>query len=292
MLGKAYKYFMTVAKTGSFRQAAGELFVSQPAISKQIKDLEDKLGMPLFSRSTRSVSLTAEGKLLYDALQECDAVLDHTLHRMRRLSAGQYVSGQLRIGLVTNWDPERFHQPCVGDFAERNPELEMYIVRADQDELVSRLREGSLDIIFILNNHQAREPGISCHSIGEYPYMLIISKKHPLAVHDDIMERLDGVKLYTHHVSKSPIAKNLASRNLHPKLMLVPNVESKIAAVECGLGCTVVESCSKAAYSGRLRAYPLPGKGVELVAACLNEKQSDPLVAAFMDNLERLKHLI
>ena len=65
-----YKIFYEVAKAGNISKAAKELYISQPAISKAISKLEDSIGIPLFTRSSRGVQLTAEGQVLFEYAKE------------------------------------------------------------------------------------------------------------------------------------------------------------------------------------------------------------------------------
>ncbi len=83
MFSTPYKYFFMVAKTENFHKASEELFVSQPAISKQIQLLEQTLGYTLFKRTTRNVRLTVEGRLLYHALQECNFIMENVQETIR-----------------------------------------------------------------------------------------------------------------------------------------------------------------------------------------------------------------
>ena len=71
-----YKIFYEVAKAGNISKAAKELYISQPAISKAISKLEDSLGLPLFTRSSRGVQLTPEGEILFTHAREAFDALD------------------------------------------------------------------------------------------------------------------------------------------------------------------------------------------------------------------------
>ena len=90
------RYFVAVARTLSFTKAATKLRIAQPALSRPVQDLEEEIGVDLFRRSPRGVTLTAEGELL---LEEAEALLrqaESTIERVQALARGEY--GELRIG--------------------------------------------------------------------------------------------------------------------------------------------------------------------------------------------------
>ena len=92
-----YRVFYTVAKCGSLTRAAEELFISQPAVSQAIKQLEGQLGTPLFNRTHRGMELTAQGgKLIYAQVEEALSLLDGAENKLIELKTT--ASGTLRIG--------------------------------------------------------------------------------------------------------------------------------------------------------------------------------------------------
>lgn len=287
IFSNATQYFLAVARTGSFQKASDELYISQSAVSKQIKLLEEKLGYPLFRRTTRAVNLTPEGKRLYMALLECEQILDSAQTDIQGALSSAALSGTLRIGILSSWRTDKFDKPYLTDFFHKDSPVDVLLSRLDHREMVERLNENELDVILIPRQEIDSDRSISYVSIGEYPLMLVISQDHPLANDDDLLDKLDGVNLYTHHKERSPVVDWFAMRDMHPNVMLVPNVDSKIAAAENGQGCTVVVSCSKAANAAGMCAYPLRGCMMELVVAYKNGE--DPLVSTFVQHVDELQ---
>ena len=80
-----YRIFYTVARSGNISRAADELFISQPAISKSIRKLEQSLDVTLFSRNSRGVQLTEEGELLYDYVQRAFYALQTGEERLKKI---------------------------------------------------------------------------------------------------------------------------------------------------------------------------------------------------------------
>ncbi|RYG07778.1 MAG: LysR family transcriptional regulator [Chitinophagaceae bacterium] len=93
-------YFKTVAEQLHFRKAAEKLFISQPPLSRQIKELEEELGVELFERNNKRVILTEAGKLLKHETEEIFSKLESVKHRLKELKGA--VTGQLRIGYISS----------------------------------------------------------------------------------------------------------------------------------------------------------------------------------------------
>ena len=95
----SYRIFYTVANSGNISKAAKELYISQPAISKSIQKLEESVGCKLFSRSSRGVVLTEEGRLLYSHVSEAFETLTLGEEKLRR--SIELGVGHLKIGVST-----------------------------------------------------------------------------------------------------------------------------------------------------------------------------------------------
>src|ERR1700745_3352647 len=92
------RYFLVVGEVLKIAKAAARLRVAQPALSRQIQDLEDEIGVDLLRRSPRGVTLTAEGKLFLQEVRELLKRVDESVERVRALARGEY--GELHIGYI------------------------------------------------------------------------------------------------------------------------------------------------------------------------------------------------
>jgi DNA-binding transcriptional LysR family regulator len=112
------RYFVAVAEELHFGRAASRLHIAQPPLSRQIRELEVELGLPLFTRTKRRVGLTDAGRTLLDEARVALAQLDHAADAARR--AGQREIGQLVVGVVPTVDHEVFTR-ILRSFANRYP---------------------------------------------------------------------------------------------------------------------------------------------------------------------------
>ena len=136
------KTFVTVAREGSITRSAELLHLSQPAVSAHIKALEDALGLALFERIPRGMSLTAEGKRLLAKAEGALAAHRDLMDEATRLKGR--VAGPFRLGAGSNSSPE-----VVGRFvtalAEQCPEVEVIVKHGTSVEILAGIRGGGLD---------------------------------------------------------------------------------------------------------------------------------------------------
>jgi DNA-binding transcriptional LysR family regulator len=293
MFSTPYKYFFMVAKTENFHKASEELFVSQPAISKQIQLLEQTLGYTLFKRTTRNVRLTVEGRLLYHALQECNFIMENVQETIRYRIESKALAGPLRIGLLHGWDPHYFDLPVISDFQQKHKDIRLLYERHGHRQLVQQLQENMLDLIIVPLDEVLQESGLSFVYIGRYPFKIVISRKHPVSQYDHIMDKLDDVPFYLHPHVRGGITQllgTMASMGIHSKVQLLPNMDSIFAATEAGEGFIMSLSCSRMCHQPDLRVYDLEGfeHCTDLVVA-YKANVNDNLVSEFIGNLIALQ---
>lgn len=138
-----YHIFHTVARTGNISLAAKELYISQPAVSKSISRLEELLNTTLFYRSSRGVSLTAEGALLAEQLQKAFDSISYGEEQLRKIN--ELGIGQITIGVSTTLC-KYVLLPYLKRFTQENPHIRVSIACQPTMETVRNLQNGSIDI--------------------------------------------------------------------------------------------------------------------------------------------------
>ena len=176
------RYFVAVAEELSFTRAAEGLFISQPALSKQVRQLERMLGFRLFRRDHRSVELTAAGKVL---LPLARGIVDDW-ERARRTAAEAAASeaGVLRVGMSTSVG--RGLLPRVTErFAERHPDWKLDIRQVPWSDPTAGLADGSSDVAFLWLPLPDPDP-FEWAVIATERRWVALRESHPLAGRDEI----------------------------------------------------------------------------------------------------------
>ncbi len=138
-----YHIFYIVALTGNISHAADQLFISQPAVSKSIRKLEQSMNTTLFSRSSRGVRLTEDGELLFSHVKSAFQTLENGENQLRlRRELGM---GQLRIG-VSSTLCKYVLMPRLKDFIKSHPHLRVTISCQSTNQTLQMLENGELDL--------------------------------------------------------------------------------------------------------------------------------------------------
>lgn len=141
-----YRIFFAVANNGNITKAAEELMISQPAISKSIKHLEEQLGGMLFVRTKRGVILTEEGKEFYKYISKAMEYIYSAENKFTDLI--NLNTGTIKIGISTTLTRE-FLLPYLEVFHKKYPKIDIEIVTNVSSELIPKLRNGLIDMIIL-----------------------------------------------------------------------------------------------------------------------------------------------
>ncbi len=177
----ALRYFIEVAETLNFSQAARNLHISQPGLSQQIGSLEENLGMKLLHRTTRKVTLTDEGKYLYKHLASSFETIESTITEMKK--SGTIPQTSIKIATIpsaaSNWIPRWFK-----DIKKKFNDIEFYIQETSSSEAIELVRERQCDIAFIrtpLNVRDLVADQLNFMELKRYPIRLVVPSDHPVA---------------------------------------------------------------------------------------------------------------
>lgn len=170
------RYFVTVAKTLNFSEAAKTLFITQGTLSQQIKQLEDELGCELFTRSSHSVSLTEAGAEMLPLAQSTLEDSSECFQRISDLKKG--VSGTLNIGLTTSF--RGILNNALKIYLKEYPNVKLDIVYNSIGELVTMLEEHEIDF-FIAFKSAVQYDEIETFPLLDSELCAVMSKEHPLA---------------------------------------------------------------------------------------------------------------
>ena len=168
-----YRYFLAVAEVLHFRKAAERLFISQPGLSRQIKQLETNLGVQLFERHNRKVLLTQAGIYLQQELTENFKQLEYILSHTQLLHNGGV--GQLKIGYVGS-AMQTLIPHLLLKFQQAHPNIIVHLNEMDNQQQLQALLNQDIDVGFI---RQERVPsGLVLQATPEETFSLVVPKNH------------------------------------------------------------------------------------------------------------------
>lgn len=179
---KQIRYFQSVVQLGSFTAAAEEHFISQSAISQQIRALEDELGVVLLNRKKRSFTLTEAGEYFYKKSLVLVADYDAVCRELQHISGNK--GELLLIGVLKGYSGNEFHN-AVSEFTVQFPDVTVEVTHGNHDVLYELLRSGELDIV--LNDQRRAFSDEYINIVLDIrEYYAEISANSPLAQLDEV----------------------------------------------------------------------------------------------------------
>lgn len=170
------RYFVGIAETGRFSEASKQLFISQSAVSQQIKALEEELGTQLFVRSNHSVSLTESGQELLPLARKVLRGVSECHDRINDLKG--LLCGELNIGLTYTLEP--YAREAMLLFMKRYPRVQINYHYKNLPELLRKIKEREIDIM--LSMMPTSEHGfVDSLPLLNYRLMAVMRKSHPLS---------------------------------------------------------------------------------------------------------------
>ncbi len=170
------KYFYQVASSGSFSRAAEELFISQPALSRQIAALEEDVGLPLFSRQGRKPVLTDAGRRLFnyaEKIMELNREAKKEISELKNLTSGEVIIGASTT--IANY----LLPPVLADYHHRHPEIKIFLNVGNSEDIEQDVLNNRVDLGFIGSSVQS--PRLFQEQFAEDELFLVVSQNHHFA---------------------------------------------------------------------------------------------------------------
>lgn len=265
-----YRVFKEVAEAGNITAAAQTLFISQSAVSQSIKQLEAELQTRLFARNSRGVTLTADGRMLYEYVRSAMGLLETGEEKLSQSRDLQM--GHLTIG-ASDTVTSQFLLPYLDRFHRQYPAIHIQIISGRSHKVLGLLQSGKVDIAFASTPQEGASletfPCLATHSIfvagAEYPcdfdhvYSLEEIARFPLI----LLERKASSRLY---LEKYFLQNGL---HLHPEIELgARSLLVDLAAIGFGVAGVTEEFVRRELDSVRLRklrtSFDIPPRSVDL----------------------------
>jgi len=254
---------LTVGEALNFTKAAVRLRVAQPALSRQIQDLEDEIGVELLHRSSRGVTLTAEGKLFLEEVRELLKHVDESVEKTRALARGEY--GELHIGYSAVPTVEIL-PPGLAAFQKTVPRVKVILHDLPSDELIARLRDNVLELAVMVQPTGAQTEGIEFETLRKYTWWVALTAAHPLArlksiaLEKIVAEPLVGLRRKDFSEYYRVLERIFAPVSVQPRIAAeCDSATSLIMEVEAGRGIAITTANLKLMGGERLLYRQLAG---------------------------------
>ncbi|MGN1158522.1 MAG: LysR family transcriptional regulator [Agathobacter sp.] len=287
------EYFVAVSEHLNFTKAAQQFYISQSAMTLQIKALENELGIPLFNRTNRRVELTPAGRTFLD---DAHAILRRTRDAVGRAKQASTVfTGHLSIGFVKGFEKTNLSD-LLADFHIRYPNISLNLIRENVSELYDGLFDHNLDFVinlkYVLDNPDELN-GINYRIIRQYPLKAVMPASHPLSHRASIKRsELKGYPLVDIKKNNSRYGEATTILNAFTSAGFLPNVqyvsddiETSILAVAAGLGYALLPGYITDALSSREKVIALPLEGEEkrmTIIGAWHEDNQNPALEIFL----------
>lgn len=255
------RYFVAVAEEENVTRAAARLHVSQPPVSRQIRDLETELGVALFKRTAKSVHLTEAGRVFY---QEAKSVLQRATEAMATVrSVANGDIGELQIGYAPSLTVQLL-PIALREFQATSPGVRISLHDLSNEQMLAGLRDGELDAAILAKPAARSLSGLKFVELKTYPVRVAAHPAHPFARRKKVpLAEIANERLIGYSKSEYPEYHELLSelfattRRQRVVSEEHDSVTSLIAAVESGRGVAIVTESLRCMVGERLQLLPI-----------------------------------
>ena len=280
--------FLAVAETQSFSKAADRLFKNQSVVSRQVAALEKELGVKLFIRNSRNISLTPAGQVFESGIlkiaKKYESLLEDTV------AAEKGYRGEIKLGMHPGNLYLQNVIPIIRAFEIAHPEICVTLTSAYSGELSPHLDDGQIDVVF-WRWEEYSNPCRSYLSVFKTEHGLLFSRDHPIfAVEKDEYELTD-FKDETFLALPDHIAPGLGRRLLRkciesgfePKMKEVSDLETSILMVSMQRGIMGMNDLGYFAHNKAFRFIRIPQLGSSEMSFIWDKRNTNPSLSVFLD---------
>jgi DNA-binding transcriptional LysR family regulator len=281
------RYFVAVAEERSFTKAAERLLVAQSPLSQQIRKLEREIGVELFARTTRTVSLTYAGRVFYDRVRQVLEASAEAVDATRKAARGEF--GKLSVGF-TGAATYELLPVIMRAYADRHPDVTLE-VKSDMDtpQQVEALLDGRLAVGVL--RPPVAAAGLAVEVLRHEPVVVLLASRHPAAVHRelDLADLRD--EAFISYNNNPPASMYLLMKSACESAGFVPRIKhvvanssALVALVAADMGIALVPASLRhlGVRGATYRPLRTPHLSVPLGLA-YREGAVDPLVRRFVE---------
>lgn len=276
------RYFVSVAEALSFTKAAEKLRTAQPSLSRQIRDLEEELGIRLLNRTKQHVTLTDEGRAFLADAKRLLALAANIVESARRLHTGEVRA--LNVGYVSNLFHELLPR-TLASFHQSFPAVSVNLFDLSCGDQFRALEEGKLDLGFVGLHEPIARRGLEFRAIASYKTVVALPKDDPLTGKTTVELKalapmfFIGMSEGSYPGYREWLARTCERAGFSPKVLQDVDLErTMIHAVAAGLGVALVpEQLKKLEHENVVFRRLNPAVGTEGCVAWKNENPSAAL---------------
>ena len=287
------KYFLTLAEELNFTKAADILFISQSMLSRHIKSIEDEFGVPLFSRSTREVSLSPAGKVLYKSLK--NLLFDYDVAVQQIKATQQGYSGEIKIGILNSWALGHFGI-LLAQYESVHPDLKIILSSIETPRLLfHKLMNLQLDFGIAMHMDLSYYQKISSLSLHKNDIYIVMSKLHRFAAAEnnslsinDFREETFITAVEEVSIGYRQLIERCSKAGFTPKVVTLDDYATVILWVELNRGVTFLHETSLFKGNANLvfsRLHDIEQNGS--LTLFWNDDYHEPRVSEFLDYIRQ-----
>ncbi len=236
------RYLVALADECHFTRAAAREHIAQPALSQQIRRLEDEVGLALVERTTRKVALTGAGELLVARARHILSELDAAQAELQTLAGVQ--GGRLSVGALHTMGPVDLSL-LLGAFHRNHPAVELTVREQSSEELAEMLRDDVVDLAFLSVTERIQRRGLELHRLVSEELVAVVPTQHPLAGRDVVrLAELAGEPFIAFRIGsrlRELLDSGAAELGFEPRIALESNESRRIRSlVSGGLGVAIL----------------------------------------------------
>ncbi len=279
--------FLAAASTLNFTKAAKMLFITQPALSKQIASLEKEFNMQLFVRLRSSVRLTPAGMLLAKRLPEVQKRFEDVLEEARVVHAGH--SGALTIGILESQMVPRRFTDAFGAFCGKYPNISVKLMQASFSRLRELLDTERIDMAVTLELDIGGGDSVDFVVIEESRAGFVISRNHPIGNKADIsISELSDTTLISISPEDCPrgaamLQEDCRRQGISSPIRYAPSLSTAMLWIDAGVGYGIINGESPIAYNENIRIIESVPLGNANICLAWSKRNGNPARALFLE---------
>lgn len=288
MTDSQQKCFLSVAEMRSFSKAANALYVSQPAVSKNISTLEAELGTALFDRQGKDVELTRAGEIFHGFLLEYRREFDNMMHRIKGLDQGA-PHGTIRIGCDFTWNAAHFYSRLSRHFAIHFPGIQLEVEGMAPDAFLTALRRKEIDVLIMHEMDLERHADIESVHLTSIESGFLCSSALTHASGSELRDLKDypfliaggGGEAHKAGIYRRHIGDICARHGFTPSFRNCKSLSAGLVEVSCGKGLLFAD-CWTSAINNSEYSYISTGDSTDICLVHL-PGPSDSLISLFTE---------